>query len=159
MQHMVCMCVCVCVYDTRQAFHAWEHKVHKHQVNCMNRHSAAKPRSQITYTSVIPSCSMIGHSYLISISFTKCRSILISHIYPTLYIWSMCVCVCQVKTVLWMNDSTGHSYHSDIPLCIAVPIGIHTYMHNMWYESVWEFTYYALRSHIWYVWYVCVMYG
>ena len=32
----VCVCVSVCVCITRQAFHAWEHKVHERQVNCMS---------------------------------------------------------------------------------------------------------------------------
>ena len=50
------------MYDTRQAFHAWEHKVRKHQVNCMSLcvSDAEARNSQATYTSVIPKYGRIG---------------------------------------------------------------------------------------------------
>jgi hypothetical protein len=60
---------------TRQAFHAWERKVRKHQVNCTRCNICTEIQTiQTTCTSVIPK-----KGTWTSASFSKCRSALIRH--------------------------------------------------------------------------------
>jgi len=62
-------------YKTRQAFHAWERKVRKHQVNCTRWKICTEVKKiQTSCTSVIPK-----KGTWTSASFSKCRSALIRH--------------------------------------------------------------------------------
>ncbi len=104
--HNIYKCVCVYVIDTRQAFHAWERKVRKHQVNCMSLRETIPRHVQSSY---IHQCySQLRANRRVHRSLNAAQ-------HSPVYIYKIIMCVCIAST-----EKIIKSYACRVWLCMCV---------------------------------------